>query len=165
VIDSGKVNVSATVPLFAEPTAVQPASNAPPMKIIATASINGQEVRHEIALGVPKIIDGADIVTTALSQEVIVKPGQQTKMRVRIARQNGFTGRIPLEVRGLPYGVRVLDVGLNGILITEKDTERDVVIYAEPWVKPQQIPFMVLAKREGKNTEHGARSVLLKVAE
>jgi hypothetical protein len=37
------------------------------------------------------------------------------------------------------------------------------VIYAEPWVQPATHPFVVLAKREGKNTEHAAKSVLLKV--
>jgi hypothetical protein len=70
---------------------------------------------------------------------------------------------VPVEVRGLPHGVRVLHVGLNGILITERETSREVVLYAEPWVKPMEHPIAVLAKREGKNTDHGARSVLLKV--
>jgi hypothetical protein len=66
-------------------------------------------------------------------------------------------------VRGLPHGVRVLNIGLNGILLTERDTSREVVIYAEPWVKPMEHPFVVLAKREGKGTDHAAKSVLLKV--
>ena len=82
---------------------------------------------------------------------------------MKIERRNGFKGRVPLEVRGLPHGVRVLDIGLNGILITEREPSAEVVIYAEPWVKPMDHPFVVLAKREGKNTEHAARSVLLKV--
>ena len=68
-------------------------------------------------------------------------------------------------MRGLPHGVRVLDVGLNGILITEKESERTFVLYAEPWVQPTTHPFVVLARREGKNTEHAARSVLLRVVE
>jgi hypothetical protein len=93
-----------------------------------------------------------------------IRPGSEARLKVRIERRNDFKGRVPLEVRGLPHGVRVLDVGLNGILITERDTEREVTIYAEPWVKPMDHPFVVLSKREGKNTEHGARSVLLKVA-
>jgi hypothetical protein len=38
-----------------------------------------------------------------------------------------------------------------------------MVIYAEPWVQSVEHPFVVLARREGKNTEHAARSVLLKV--
>jgi hypothetical protein len=57
----------------------------------------------------------------------------------------------------------VLDVGLNGILITEAETTRTFVIRAEPWVEPTTHPFVVFARREGKNTEHAAKSVLLKV--
>jgi hypothetical protein len=58
----------------------------------------------------------------------------------------------------------VLDIGLNGILITESETTRTFVIRAEPWVEPMAHPFVVLARREGKNTEHAARSLLLRVA-
>jgi hypothetical protein len=94
---------------------------------------------------------------------VAVRPGEEARLKVRIERRNGFKGRVPLDVRGLPHGVRVLDIGLNGILITERDTEREVAIYAEPWVKPMEHPFVVLSRQEGKNMEHGAKSVLLKV--
>ena len=82
---------------------------------------------------------------------------------VHIDRRNGFKGRVPVEVRGLPHGVRVLDIGLNGILITEKETTRTIVIYAEPWVEPMAHPIVVLARSERKGTEHAAKSVLLKV--
>jgi hypothetical protein len=68
-------------------------------------------------------------------------------------------------VKGLPHGIRVLDIGLNGILINEQETSRSVVIYAEPWVKPTQHQFVVLARSERKGTEHAAKSVLLKVLE
>ena len=82
---------------------------------------------------------------------------------VSIERRGKFAGRVPVEVRGLPHGVRVLDIGLNGILITERETSREVVLYAEPWVKPMEHPIVVLAKSEGKNTDHAAKSVLLRV--
>jgi hypothetical protein len=38
-----------------------------------------------------------------------------------------------------------------------------MVLYCEPWVQPTEHPFVVLAVREGKRTEHAARSVLLRV--
>ena len=82
---------------------------------------------------------------------------------MHVERRNGFAGRVPLEVRGLPHGVRVLDVGLNGILVTERETQRTVVLYAEPWVQPGDRPFVVLARREGKRTEHATRAVTLKI--
>src|SRR5207237_8292846 len=112
----------------------------------------------------PKVIYPGDIVTTIAQDAVTVKPGGEVRLEVKINRRDGFTGRIPLEVRGLPYGVRVLDIGLNGILITEKETTRTIVLYAEPWLEPTGHPFVVLAKSERKGTEHAAKSVLLKVA-
>ena len=42
------------------------------------------------------------------------------RLTVKVERRNGFKGRIPLDVQGLPHGVRVLDVGLNGILVTQR---------------------------------------------
>ena len=94
---------------------------------------------------------------------IVTQPGQEVRVTAKIERRNGFKGRVPLEVRGLPHGVRVLDIGLNGILITEQESSRTFVIYAESWVEPTTHPFVVLAKSERKNTEHAARSVLLKV--
>jgi hypothetical protein len=70
---------------------------------------------------------------------------------------------VPIDVRGLPHGVRVLNIGLNGILVLPGQTEREVVIYAEPWVKPMERPVVVLARSERKNSEHAAPSVTLKV--
>ena len=149
--------------LFAEPGATVPA-NAPALKLVARAPIDGKEVVREITGSLPKAIDPGDIVTTTEQAVVTIEPGGETRLTVRVERRNGFAGRIPLDVRGLPHGVRVLDVGLNGILITEKETTRTIVLYAEPWVQPTDHPIVVLAKREGKNTEHAAQSVLLKVS-
>jgi hypothetical protein len=154
---------STTFSLWAEPNAVSP-DKSPPLKLVARASIDGSDVVREAAGGMPKIVESGDLVTTTRQTEVTVKPGAQVTVTAVIERRNGFAGRVPLEVRGLPHGVHVLDVGLNGILITEKETSRTFAIYAEPWVQPTTHPFVVLARREGKNTEHAARSLLLRVS-
>jgi len=104
-----------------------------------------------------------DLATTTGQSEVTVRPGGKVRLTVQIERRNGFKERVPLDVRGLPHGVRVLDIGLNGILVIPGQTSRTIEIYCEPWVRPTEHPFVVLAKQEGKNTEHAARSVLLKV--
>lgn len=148
--------------LYAEPSAAVP-DKVPPLKLVARAKIDGADVVREAAGGVPQLVEPGDLVTTVETHDVAVKPGQSVKLTVHVERKNGFKGRIPVEVRGLPHGVRVLDIGLNGILITEKDTSRTMEIYCEPWVTPTEQPIVVLAKREGKNTEHAAKSVLLKV--
>jgi WD40 repeat protein len=154
---------STTFALYASPMAANPPSMAPAIKLVARATIDGQEVVREAAGGLPKVVEPGDLVTTTAVGEVTIKPGGEARLKVKIERRNGFKGRVPVEVKGLPHGVRVLDIGLNGILITERDTEREVAIYAEPFVQPMEHPFVVLSKREGKNTEHGARSMLLRV--
>jgi WD40 repeat protein len=153
---------STSFALFAEPSATVPV-DAPPLKLIARATIDGNPVVREVTGAKPSVIEPGDIVTTTEQSAITVKPGGETRLTVHVARRNGFTGRIPLDVRGLPHGVRVLDIGLNGILITEKETTRTVVIYCEPWVQPTEHPIVVQATREGKNTVHAAKSVMLKV--
>jgi hypothetical protein len=134
------------------------------LKLIARTIIDGKEVVREATGGLPKIIEPGDIVTTTEQAEVTLKPGGEVRLTVKVERRNDFKGRIPLDVKGLPHGVRVLDIGLNGILITPQETSRTIAIYAEPWVEEMTHPFVVFARREGKNSEHAAKSVLLRVA-
>jgi hypothetical protein len=155
--------LSTAFALYAEPNAAIP-DKTPTLKLIAKATIEGKEVVREATGGVPKVVVPGDLVTTTEQSEVTVRPGQETRVTVKIQRQNGHKGRVPVEVRGLPHGVRVLDIGLNGILITEQETSRTFVIYAEPWVQPMEHPFVVLTRSERKGSEHAAKSVLLKVA-
>jgi WD40 repeat protein len=155
--------LSAEVPSGKRGAPSAPPSAPPPLKLVAWADIDGKEVVREATGGLAKVVEPGDLVTTTEQSEVTVQPGQQVRLTAKIERRNGFKGRVPLEVRGLPHGVRVLDIGLNGILITENESSRTFVIYAEPWVQPTTHPFVVLAKDEKKDTEYAARSVLLRV--
>jgi hypothetical protein len=154
---------STTFALFAEAGATIPA-NAPLLKLIASARIGDQDVKREVTGGAAKLVEPGNIVAATVESEITVEPGKETRLTVKIERKNGFAGRVPIEVKGLPHGVKVADIGLNGILITEKETVRTMRIYCYPWVEPVEHPIVVLAKQEGKNTEHAAKSVLLKVA-
>lgn len=154
---------STAVALFAtDKAAVGPKQAA--LMVEARAKIDGKEVVRTATGGVPKVTDAGDIVTTTQQSEVTLLPGGEVKVTVKIERRDKAIGRVPLDVQGLPHGVRVLDVGLNGILITPNETTRTFVLYAEPWVKPMNHPIVVLARREGKNSEFAAKSVLLRVA-
>lgn len=163
VIEAGQQTTSFTVHAPAKASPLP--KDVAPFKLIASATIHGKAIVHEVMGSKPSVVEPGDIVTFTSVHEVTIKPGQETRLKVRIERQNKFAGRVPVEVRGLPHGVRVLDIGLNGILITPGNTEREIVLYAEPWVQATEMPFVVLARREGKNTEHAAKSVLLKVRE
>ena len=147
---------STSFALFAEVSAKAPLKG-PPLKLVARTRINGKEVVREATGGLPRAVPAGDLATTAAQSEVTVRPGGQVRLQVRIERRNGFTGRVPLEVRGLPHGIRVLDVGLNGILVVPNETSRTIVIYCEPWVRPIAHPFVVLAPR---GQEHRTRRPL-----
>jgi len=162
-IEAGQT--STTLALYADPKAMSPDKKSPRPTLVATAMIDGKEVSHDATGGMPSAVDSGDIVTTVAQSVVSIRPGHETRLTVSVERRNGFKGRIPLEVLGLPHGVRVLNIGLNGILVTERDSSREIVLYADPWVQPMDHPFVVLAKQEGKNSEHAAQSVLLKVGQ
>ncbi len=157
-IEAGQT--TATFGLFAAADAVNATTAC---QVESSAMIAGKAIVRTTDFGMPKVIEPGDVTTTTDVNEVTIVPGGQTKLRIKIERRNGYDGRVPADVRGLPHGVRVLNIGLNGILFTPRDTEREVVIFAEPWVKPMQIPFVALAKSERKGTEHAAKPVMLKV--
>jgi hypothetical protein len=77
-----------------------------------------------------------DLLMQTETREVTVKQGGTAEITVAISRQSGFRGRVPVEVRNLPPYVRVLDVGLNGVLITEDESRRSFTIEALPTAQP-----------------------------
>jgi hypothetical protein len=133
------------------------------LTLVAKSTIDGHERLREVTIPLPTNVGTGDIITTVRQSTLTLRPGQETRFTVDIQRQGKFTGRVPLDVRNLPHGVRVLNVGLNGILITERETSREVVLYAEPWVQPMERPIVVLARREGTRGEYAAPPVVLKV--
>jgi hypothetical protein len=152
--------VTTTFTLFADADAPAPAGE---LKLEATAAIDGKPVTQTVGLGTPKLVEPGDLVTSVSTESLTIRPGQETKFKVSVERRNNFKGRVPLDVRGLPHGVRVMNIGLNGILLTERDSAREVVIYAEPWVKPMTHPLTVLSRRESTGKEYAAKSVTLTV--
>jgi hypothetical protein len=94
---------------------------------------------------------------------VEVRPGQQVTMTLAVERSTAFTGRVPIEVKNLPQGVRVLNIGLNGVLVTEVQNERTVSIIAEPWARPMVRPFYAVGKAESAGTEDSSPPIELVV--
>ena len=132
----------------------------------ATATINGKEVTHDIGkLGNIKPIDKPKLLvqvttnesgasktgTTAEPLEFIIAPGETISARVKVDR-NGFTGRVELGShdagRNLPHGVYVDNIGLNGLLIVEGQTEREFFITADDWVPETTKRFHIRATAE-----------------
>jgi hypothetical protein len=108
-----------------------------------------------------------DIVMMAETKEVVLAPGGTAEVEVAIQRNNEYGGRVPVEVRNLPPGVRVLDVGLNGVLITETENRRKFVLQALPSARPIEQPIIVAGDIEtragGQQNAYAAEPVILKV--
>jgi hypothetical protein len=96
-------------------------------------------------------------------RRVAIRPGEQVELRLSVVRGPAFAGRVPIDVRNLPQGVRVLNIGLNGVLIPESQTERTVFLYAEPWVGSTERPFFAVGKAEAAGTEHSSAPIELTV--
>jgi hypothetical protein len=62
--------------------------------------------------------------------------------------------------------VRVVNVGLNGVLVTENQSSRTFTLRAEDWAKPISQPIYVVAEVESNSsTMHPSAPILLSVAE
>jgi hypothetical protein len=86
-----------------------------------------------------------------LMQEINITPGGKIAAKLRVER-NGFDDRIAFDVANLPHGIIVDDIGLSGVLIPEKQTERTIFLRAEPWVQEQTRPFFATAQVDGNQS-------------
>ncbi len=122
------------------------------LKMVGRATIDGREVVHPAdsseAVAVIALTRSPDLVVTTDAKQIELAPGREVMLTVHVERHNGFTGRVPVSVLNLPHGVRVDDVGLNGVMITEQETSRVVHIVAEPWVAAQTQPLVIVGRVE-----------------
>ena len=83
--------------------------------------------------------------------ELTIRPGETISARV-LATRHDFTGRIEFgnedSGRNLPHGLYVDNIGLNGLLIVEGQTERDFFITAAPWVPAGERLFHLRTKAD-----------------
>ena len=122
------------------------------LKIVGRATLDGRAVVREAEsmepVAVVALAPPPDLVVTTDASSIELVPGEEVRLTVKVERRNGFTARVPIAVMNLPHGVRVDDVGLNGVMITEQETTRVVHIVAERWVQPQTQPLLVVGRVE-----------------
>jgi len=87
--------------------------------------------------------------------EIVVQAGTTTSAKLRIERfENG--GPIAFgnddSGRNLPHGVFIDNIGLNGLLLPDGQTEREFFITAAPWVEPQIRYFHLRSQSAGNPT-------------
>jgi len=144
-----------------------------PIEFIGRANVNGHDLTR-IAnadagmtppLQLASIIPPPDVVVTTEAKEVAIEPGKEVTVTLHIERQNGFKGRVPCSVENLPPGVEVVNVGLNGVLVTEAQTSRTFTLRAEDWARPIDQPIYVVAQVESNSpTLHASAPLQLKVS-
>jgi hypothetical protein len=95
--------------------------------------------------------------------EIRIKPGQTITALVRATRHD-FKDRIELGKedagRNLPHGVYVDNIGLNGLLIVEEQSERQFFITASKTAAEGVRPFFIRATGDGGQA---SKPVILRV--
>ncbi len=151
-----------------------PAFSPPTWRVVARALADPATTQptsspaQEIDPGGPSggwitVTPAPNLKVVARPERIEIHPGQRVSMVLAVDRGPAFKGRVPIEVKNLPQGVRVLNIGLNGVLITEAQTERSVFILAEPWAKPIKRPFFAVGKAESAGTDDSSLPIELVV--
>jgi hypothetical protein len=147
-------------------------AHAGPIDIVGHGNAGGHDLSRSAnadseadrSLQLVSIIPPPDVVVTTEARQVSLQPGKDVTVTLHVDRRNGFKGRVPCLVQNLPPGVRVVNVGLNGVLVTEAQSSRTFTLHAEEWAKPISQPIYVVAMVESNSpTMHPSPSLLLNV--
>ena len=161
-IEAGQTAAVAVIMAASDATSPDEAADKA-VKVTATATVGGKEIVHELGnLGDLQVGPAAKLTVEILpndDQTVVqetpgtplhfkIHPGQTITAKVR-AKRLDFPGRIELggsdAGRNLPHGLYVDNIGLNGLLIVEDQTERTFFITASPVAKPSKRLFHLRA--------------------
>jgi hypothetical protein len=105
-----------------------------------------------------------DIKVTVKQDKIHISPKGEAQVTLAVERFNGFKGRVLFRLQDLPYGVRPIDVGLNGVMIAENETERTFTLECRPFVHAETRTIYAVGIVEALvPTEHSSEPVLLQV--
>ena len=105
-----------------------------------------------------------DIRVYVKNKKIAISPEGEAQMTLGVERFNGFKGRVLFRIQDLPYGVRPVNVGLNGVMIAENETERTFTLECRSFVKPVLRRVLAVGIVEALvPTEHPSEPVLLEV--
>jgi mono/diheme cytochrome c family protein len=167
LIEAGQLEALGVIEAEPMPTTPAPAAVKASM-VTATARIAGRDVTHTVNnLGTirlapaPKLrvtigpAEGGPQPLNASGQgplEFAIESGQTISLTVKIER-NGYKGQVPFgnegSGRNLPFGVIVDNLGLNGLLVMENQSERIFFVTANSSTPEQVRPFHLTTGAEG----------------
>ena len=163
VIEAGHNDAKATI--YAAADAKTPDPKSPPVKFIASAVVGGKPIAKpagelgrlsaagsaQVVVRLEPYVEGQAGSPTTGPTTIELTPGKLTKAWLR-AQRTGHQGRITFEVENLPHGAIVADIGLNGVLIAEDQTDRMIFLQCAPWVKETIRPCHARANEAGNPT-------------
>lgn len=156
----------ATILVSADPDAKL--AQAASFEVTGRAKIGGKLVSHaanpEDGMKLISLMTKPDITMQTVTKVVEIEAGKTAEVLVKVKRQNGFAGRVPVEVRDLPVRVRVTDSGLNGVLIQEDESERSFRIWALPNAEPVEGYIYISGRvetRSGQQNSYAATEPIL----
>ena len=144
----------------------QPSTSNEPLELslTATAVIQGQTIVKELSSKlVIELVEGNGEIQMQLVdskaelpiEELEIRPGETISAKLLVTR-NGEKKRIGFGKedagRNLPHGAFVDNIGLNGLLIPEQQTEREFFITAAPKTAPGKRQFHLKSDTKGKPT-------------
>jgi hypothetical protein len=140
---------------------------AAPLRVVGRAQNLTHVADPEDTLKLISLMPKPDVKMTAQTKEVEIEPGKTAEISVDIERQNGFGGRVPVAVLNLPPRVKLVDIGLNGVLINETETHRTFSIEALPNADPvEQLIYVggdVETRSELQSVYAAPQAILLRV--
>ncbi len=137
-----------------------------PFRVTASGAGVTREAAAKDLLRLVSLAGKPDVLVTAQTKVVELEPGQTAEVSVSIERQNGFGGRVPVDVRNLPTAVRIPDFGLNGVLINEDESKRTFHIEALDVAQPTEQMIYLAGKVETRSESPlyaAPQSILLRV--
>jgi hypothetical protein len=157
--------VTTTLLLSAE--ANRKVAGAAPLRVAGAAGALRHFANPDDRLQLVSVAPKPDIDMTAETKQVVLEPGGTAQVKVSIKRNNDFGGRVPIDVRNLPPGVLVTNVGLNGVLINENEDQRTFTLHALPSAEPIAQPIVLSGKIEtradAQQTSYASEPVQLTV--
>jgi WD40 repeat protein len=133
----------------------------------AVAKVDGKDViKSVVGLTGVSLEEKPKLVVRLEPAELTIAPGTTINAKLIIER-NGFKDRVAFDVANLPHGIIVDNIGLNGILIPEGQTEREVFLTCDSWVPETDRLFFAETKTAraggGKTEFEASAAVRLKV--
>ena len=159
VVQAGHSEARAVV--NAAPDAAKPtAESIAQVKITAKARIADNWVEKEVAAPKLGLKEKPKLIVHLDPPELSIAPGTTITAQLKVER-NGFDDRITFDVDNLPHGVIVDNIGLNGVLIPEGQSERQIFLTAARWVPETNCRIHAVANAAGTQA---SRPIVLHVA-